>query len=129
MRIARHYLLKPSTRFFFSRQTICDIPKQPENYHWSLWILLVAWLQTAFIPTRLWDIPLCAAGILPLLDNWMVVLVAYTFLRWSFTNRCDYLINTRAKRKNGEVGKTWRRLTILTVDYILTVLEGIRLPM
>ena len=42
----------------------------------------------------------------------MVVSVAYTSLRQSFTNERDYLINTRAKRENGEVGKAWRKLTI-----------------
>ena len=55
----------------------------------------------------------------------MVVFVAYTILRQSLTNRCDYLINIRAKR--GEVGEGWKELAV--VDYILTVLEGSRVPL
>lgn len=69
-----------------------------------------------------WDIPLCAAGILSSLKSWIVVSVAYLFLRQSFTTGCDYLNNTRAKRGKGEVGQ----LGAVEVDLIL---EGIRFPM
>ena len=78
-------------RFLHIRRTICDISNRTEGYHWSLRVFLQALLQTAFIQTRLWDIPLCAAGILPSLDNWVVVLfVAITFLRQSLANGSDF---------------------------------------
>lgn len=79
----------------------------------------LALLQTAFIQIRLWDIPLCAAGILPSLDYWMGIFVAYMFLFQSLTTGCDYLINLRAilvQKGKGEVGKARRRLTFILKD-------------
>lgn len=59
------------------------------------------------------------------MDHWIVVLVVYLFLRQFLTTVCDYLINTRAKRGQGEVGQP----EAVEVDLVLTVLQGIGCPM
>ena len=71
-------------------------------------MFLLVLLQTAFIQIRLWDIPLCAAGTLPLLDHWMVFIMACLFLRQSLTTVYDYLINIRAKREKGWLDRRGR---------------------
>ena len=38
--------------------------------------------------------------------------LAYMFLRRSFATECDYLINTRAKKVKGDVGKAWWSLIL-----------------